>query len=363
MRTFLTDFQIYLPPYKAEQDDTLNWLKGLHQRRDPLKADRIEKFIKKFGVDSEKISTRRSFVADFEQKKFEEHKVFSVENNFNPDLAYRSQVAQKSFEIAFEELYKNEPTAPEQILHVSCTHYESPSAAQKTVLNKNYESVVTHLYHMGCYAALPAIRTANALASQGRVDIVHTEICSIHLNCDSYSPEQLVVQSLFADGAIKYQCLCADDFLAQKTKGLEILSLHEILVPHTQEDMTWKLHSDRFDMTLSKNVPRYLGEYLEIFMQKLFSKASLNYQAEKENAIFAIHPGGPKIIELSQDLLKLKDEQVRYSKEVLFNRGNMSSATLPHIWKSILENEEDKLVATVAFGPGLTMTGALLKIC
>lgn len=363
MRTFLTDFQIYLPPFKADQDDTINWLKELHQKRDPAKAERIEKFIKKFGVDAEKIGTRRSFIADFEKRNFNDHQVFSIENDFNPDLSQRSQVAQLAFEQAFEELYLDDSNSAENILHVSCTHYESPSAAQKSVLNRNSNSVVTHLYHMGCYAALPAIRTANALANQGRVDIVHTEICSIHLNCESYSPEQLVVQSLFADGAIKYQCLHENEFLNQDKKGLEILSLHEILVPDTQEDMTWKLHSDRFDMTLSKNVPKYLAEYLSSFMQELFSKANLNYQDEKEQAIFAIHPGGPKIIELSQDLLNLRDDQVLYSKDVLYKRGNMSSATLPHIWKNILENENDKLVATVAFGPGLTMTGSLLKIC
>jgi predicted naringenin-chalcone synthase len=49
---------------------------------------------------------------------------------------------------------------------------------------------------------------------------------------------------------------------------------------------------------------------------------------------------------------------------VLHRFGNMSSATLPHIWTDILAGDETPdgtLVASVAFGPGLTFAGALLR--
>ena len=292
---------------------------------------------------------------------FNNNKLFTEENSLNPNLTARAELAQKALEEATQALYKNSQLSPKHLLHVSCTHYESPSAAQKIVLEKNWDTVVTHMYHMGCYAALPAVRTASALCTQGQVDIIHTEICSLHLNCDSYSPEQLVVQSLFADGAIKYRCTL--EHKPEEGKAFEVLSQHEILVPGTSTDMTWKLHSDRFDMTLSKNVPKYLGEYLPSFMQTLFEKASLDYENLRQKTIFAIHPGGPKIIDLAQEILEIRDDQVENSKMVLQTRGNMSSATLPHVWSDILEQYDDKLVATVAFGPGLTMTGALLRIC
>jgi predicted naringenin-chalcone synthase len=41
----------------------------------------------------------------------------------------------------------------------------------------------------------------------------------------------------------------------------------------------------------------------------------------------------------------------------------MSSATLPHIWELTLKEEKRDYVCTVAFGPGLTITGAMFKIC
>jgi predicted naringenin-chalcone synthase len=55
---------------------------------------------------------------------------------------------------------------------------------------------------------------------------------------------------------------------------------------------------------------------------------------------------------------------MEYSYRILENMGNMSSATIPHIWKEILEHEPDKtLVVTLAFGPGLTICGAMMETC
>jgi len=51
------------------------------------------------------------------------------------------------------------------------------------------------------------------------------------------------------------------------------------------------------------------------------------------------------------------------SRGILRSYGNMSSATLPHVWRSIVEDDAisaGTLVATLAFGPGLTVSGGLL---
>ena len=63
-------------------------------------------------------------------------------------------------------------------------------------------------------------------------------------------------------------------------------------------------------------------------------------------------------------VLSLSDEQVAHSQAVLRERGNMSSTTLPHIWARMLADEaipDGALVASVAFGPGLTFVGNLMR--
>ncbi len=92
-------------------------------------------------------------------------------------------------------------------------------------------------------------------------------------------------------------------------------------------------------------------------------KAELS-QAEREAAAFAIHPGGPRILDLVQDRLHLSDPQVACSRSVLLSRGNMSSATLPHIWQELLRGDtlgDGQAVISLAFGPGLTLCGAVLR--
>ncbi len=80
--------------------------------------------------------------------------------------------------------------------------------------------------------------------------------------------------------------------------------------------------------------------------------------------MFAIHPGGPKIVEHIQNELGLRDEQVAISKKVFRENGNMSSATIPHIMKGILDEKgipQGTRVVALGFGPGLTVTGLVLE--
>ena len=97
---------------------------------------------------------------------------------------------------------------------------------------------------MGCYAAFPAIRMAaghlaipGALVPSGvarRADIVHTELCSLHLDPSEHSAEQCVVQSLFADGFVRYSL--REDAQAP---GFEVLAIDERIVPGSASAMGW----------------------------------------------------------------------------------------------------------------------------
>ena len=63
-------------------------------------------------------------------------------------------------------------------------------------------------------------------------------------------------------------------------------------------------------------------------------------------------------------LLGLREDQLALSRAVLIERGSMSSATLPHIWMAAAGDPNVKagtLVASLAFGPELTIAGALLR--
>jgi predicted naringenin-chalcone synthase len=65
-----------------------------------------------------------------------------------------------------------------------------------------------------------------------------------------------------------------------------------------------------------------------------------------------------------REVLELTSAQVQASRDVLFEYGNMSSATLPHVWQRVLSDQgvrRYRLVLSLAFGPGLTVCGALFR--
>jgi predicted naringenin-chalcone synthase len=116
-------------------------------------------------------------------------------------------------------------------------------------------------------------------------------------------------------------------------------------------------------MALSRDVPARLANELKGFVEKLCKGAGLSSD-DCANALFAVHPGGPKILDFAQSLLGLRSNQVEHSRRVLLERGNMSSATLPHIWMNLVADShvpDRQVIVSLAFGPGLTICGAVLR--
>lgn len=246
---------------------------------------------------------------------------------------------------------------PADIFHVSCTGYVSPSPLQRVLSELGRNSRVTHLYHMGCYAAFPATRLAalRTVSQSGQTQIVHTELCSLHFQ-PSELAQDWVVQSLFADGFISYEV--GDQ---KPNLGLQILASAEQLLPESLELMEWNLGARAFQMTLAREVPQRIATHVEGFVQSLLAALP----PSSSPVLYAIHPGGPKIIQQVQKTLGLTDLQVAASRDVLFHYGNMSSATVPHIWRRILHQAEvpaGTRVVSLAFGPGLTIAGQVSEV-
>ena len=185
-------------------------------------------------------------------------------------------------------------------------------------------------------------------------EVVHTELCSLHMNPSLHTTEQLVVQSLFADGCIKYRVT------KDPSMGLEIGAIHEEIIPGTETKMTWDPKPSAFHMTISKDIPVLLRRSLGPYLVRLFEKVK---GFDPREAYYAIHPGGPKIIEQIAEHLNLDERQVAHSKGILQNYGNMSSATIPHVWQSMVEDEtvpDGQPIVSLAFGPGLSIAGGLM---
>lgn len=351
---YIHGFQIVRPKYEKSQESILDWIAKAHGYGHPF-TDALREKLYSIGLGEKKIQKRGYCLDDCNHTNWDQMRIYNIEQNREGScLGHRMAVFDEVSLQMFEALYPPGSLLPPHLIHTTCTGYVAPSPAQKLISNRfANETMISHAYHMGCYAAIPSVRMAMGhLAVEGnKTDIVHTELCSLHMNPSLHTTEQLVVHSLFADGCIKYTlspgpCSC-----------FEVKAVLEEIIPNTQGKMTWNPKAWGFHMTIAKDVPILLRKSIEGFLEKLAKKARI---ADLTQARFAIHPGGPKIIDQIAQKLKLTDTQIVHSRKVLMNYGNMSSATIPHIWKEIFEDpsvEEGEWVVSLAFGPGLSIVG------
>jgi len=364
----LTAFSATPPRFQISQARSLEWLAEAHAEAEATRAAlspaektlfaaRMVRLLARCACAPDKIARRGHSVADIELGGWDGNDIYDLRRHpHGTGTATRTRVFAEVVNAYFEDAYASE-RAPDDLVHITCTGYASPSGAQQLVARRGWSTRVTHAYHMGCYAAVPAVRIAAGLAATGsrRVDLVHTELCSLHLDPSDHRVEQLVVQSLFADGLIRYS------LVPDAPHGLELVAVHEQLVPDSATAMRWLAGDHGMHMTLARDVPERIAAVLRAFVIELYRRAGVDV-ARTRDSLFAVHPGGPRIIDGVQHTLELSDAQVAASRAVLLDHGNMSSATLPHVWMRLdASARPGTLIASLAFGPGLTVCGALFE--
>jgi len=364
-RTFITGFQGISPRFRSSQEDLLEWLTDAHAALGQADREQIRTFLARCSRSANPIAFRSHELPDFTHRAWDRMRLFSPNGS---TVTEKTQFFNEAVTMVFERLYPTGTAAPEALVHVTCTGYSAPSGAQRLVALRGWgrQTEVVHAYHMGCYAAHPALKIAagqmDFLPSARRsVDVVHTELCSLHFDPLQHDPAQLVIQSLFADGYMKYRLTRSP---APQEASFEILALRDEIIPDSAQAMDWTPGPLMFAMKLAKEVPTLLASALPGFVHRLCERAGLDFSAQKPTAIFAIHPGGPRIIELAEKVLNLQPPQADWSRHVLREQGNMSSATLPHIWREILHDDhlpKGTLIVSLGAGPGLTLSGALFR--
>jgi predicted naringenin-chalcone synthase len=123
----------------------------------------------------------------------------------------------------------------------------------------------------------------------------------------------------------------------------------------TADHMTWDVTDLGFRMGLSPRVPDVLAKHVGDVVDELLGKAGLRVE---DVAGWAVHPGGPRILDVVRDELGLTEGQMGASRHVLAEHGNCSSATVLLVLDELAD--VDGPVVAMAFGPGLTLYAALL---
>ncbi|HTI28644.1 MAG TPA: type III polyketide synthase [Kutzneria sp.] len=231
----------------------------------------------------------------------------------------------------------------------SCTGYVSPGVDVHVAADLGMPVDLRRLVfgHMGCYAAIPALgAVSDYVAARGRPAVLlNVEITSLHVQ-PSLSRDQIVAHALFSDAAVAT--------VLTPGRGLEVVDLVALTDPGTLDHMTWDITDLGFRMGLSPKVPDVLAVHLRPAVEELLRRNGVSSVAG-----WAVHPGGPRILETVEDVLGLPSDALDASRAVLAEHGNCSSATVLLVLQRLLP--VDGPIVLLAFGPGLTLYALLLR--
>lgn len=227
------------------------------------------------------------------------------------------------------------------------------------------------LYMLGCYAGVTALRVAKDLAENNpssRILICCSELAAPTFRAPNEKfPYDLVGTALFGDGASGV-IVGAQPQPRIERPLYEIEWVGEVLAPDSEKiiEGTLKLEGLQFylDRTLPSLVSKHVGAFCRTALDNAPAKPDFN------DIFWAVHSGGPAILNAVEEALQLNPEKLAASRHILKHYGNISASTVLFVLDELRRADSPADNQTgcewgiaVAFGPGVTIEGALLKRC
>jgi predicted naringenin-chalcone synthase len=352
-----------VPQYRHEQKNILTFMQNVYAMSEADKRKLA------FLYHQSTINTRYSVLADYGLQA-DEWTFYPGTENLKPfpDLEKRMRWYNKTAPLLSQQAIEKciaGKINKEDITHlitVSCTGMSAPGLDLQIIetmgLSKNIFR--TSVNFMGCYAAIHALKLADALCndnSNARILIVCTELCTLHFQKEK-TVENITSSLLFGDGAAAVLLTSNDN----KSKGLCFKNFYSEVSFKGKKDMSWQLSSSGFLMTLSGYVADLIEEDFNGLVENALQHSSLT---KSDISYWCIHPGGKKILKSIQKSISVSEEALQQSYKVLRDYGNMSSPTILFVLKQIIDelpynSAQRSNIFGAAFGPGLTMETFIL---
>lgn len=242
------------------------------------------------------------------------------------------------------------------LVTVSCTGFAAPGVDHALISGLGLSPTVlrTNVGFMGCHGAINGLRVAEAFVrgdAASNVLLCCVELCSLHFQTE-HREDAIVANALFADGAAAAVIGAA----SHQRDMPRIAGTASRVLPDSAGDMSWRIGDHGFRMTLSARVPDLVRAGLGDWLVGWLATHGLGLADVRG---WAVHPGGPKVLDAVAGALELPGEAMDASRAVLAEHGNMSSATVLFVLRRMLEQKTAPTVL-LAFGPGLTAEAALV---
>ncbi|KAG6680197.1 hypothetical protein I3842_13G029600 [Carya illinoinensis] len=220
------------------------------------------------------------------------------------------------------------------------------------------------LYFLGCYGGVTGLRVAKDIAENNpgsRVLLTTSETTILGFRPPNKErPYDLVGAALFGDGAAAV-IIGSNPLKGQESPFMELNYAVQQFLPETHTVIDGKLSEEGINFRLGRDLPQKIEDNIEEFCKKLMAKANLiNFN----DLFWAVHPGGPAILNRLESTLNLTSEKLKCSRRALMDYGNVSSNTIFYVidyMREELKRGTEEWGLALAFGPGITFEGILIR--
>jgi len=266
-----------------------------------------------------------------------------------------------------EKCLKPRGVSPEELdllVTVSTTGFLTPGISafliDKMGLRENAHRA--DLVGMGCNGGINGMMAVADFARlhQGKYALLLCcEVCSAAYVHDG-TMRTGVVNSLFGDGSAAV-LIKADPKLTAKD-GPAILGFESHIILEALLAMRFDIQADgRLSFFLDRDIPYVIGDNVRRPIGRLLDRFNLK---KRDITHWIVHSGGKKVVDSIKYNLGLTNHDVRHTKSILREYGNLSSGSFLFSFERLTgENiaREGDLGVMITMGPGTTIETGLLR--
>jgi predicted naringenin-chalcone synthase len=256
------------------------------------------------------------------------------------------------------------------VLVASCTGYLCPDLSTLLVSDLGLRSDVQRgaLLGHGCAGALPLLQRSSdhARANPGsRVLAVAVEICSACYFFDT-SMETIIGNAICADGAAALILSAnGNSEPAQNEHGAAelpcVMGFQSVLDPSQLDKVGFQHCDGKLRIVLAAEIRDLAGPIIDRCLDSLLAPRGLR---REDVRFWILHPGGRKVLDAASQFLGLAEENLRFSRRILRDFGNMSSPTVLFVLDEVRRTGDPRTGdhgVLLALGPGFAAEAALLR--
>ena len=207
------------------------------------------------------------------------------------------------------------------------------------------------IFGLGCAGGVIGLTRAAQLAQVqpgAKILYLAVELCALTFRKNDLSKSNIIASALFGDGA-------AGAILSTEGEGPKVGPAGEYTWPDSLDVMGWDIAEDGLQARFAKSIPGLVASDFRKLLDEFLAR---HHIPRNEIDAFACHPGGAKVLDALEDAMDLQRGDLKESRDVLRQFGNMSAVTVLFVAERMRLMGQQTLLT--ALGPGFSAVFLML---